>query len=90
MPKKAIAARLWQLVRPQRRGVAVLCGLMLVGVGLELVPPKLQQILVDDILAEGRVSPGASSLLTALLVVVALDRDARRSSGPQLEQADPC
>ena len=43
---------------------------MLVGVAMELVPPKLQQYLVDDILAKGQSAPQTSELLMTLLVVV--------------------
>jgi len=71
LPRKAIIARLWQFVRPQWRGALGICLLMLLSVALELVPPKLQQILVDDILMGGAAAPVASSLLMALASVVA-------------------
>ena len=35
------------------RARSAMCGLMLVGVAMELAPPKLQQYLVDEILAQG-------------------------------------
>ena len=53
LPRKAIVARLWQLLRPQWPTALAMCGLMLVGVAMELAPPKLQQYLVDEILARG-------------------------------------
>ena len=43
---------------------------MLVGVAMELVPPKLQQYLVDEILARGQATPTAAALVSALLLVV--------------------
>ncbi|MFM8286469.1 MAG: ABC transporter transmembrane domain-containing protein, partial [Planctomycetaceae bacterium] len=44
--------------------------LMLAGVAMELVPPKLQQYLVDQILERGEGSPDAGGLMLALLLVV--------------------
>jgi ATP-binding cassette subfamily B protein len=70
LPRKAIAGRLWQLMRPQWPTALAMCALMLVGVAMELVPPKLQQYLVDQILAKGEAAPTTTSLLTALLLVV--------------------
>jgi ATP-binding cassette subfamily B protein len=70
LPRKAIAARVWQLIRPQWRGALGICLLMMASVGLELVPPKLQQYLVDGILARGAAAPEIASLLSALLWVV--------------------
>ena len=46
-----------QILWPHRWAAAVMCGLMLVGVAVELVPPKLQQYLVDHILKDGRITP---------------------------------
>ncbi len=70
LPKKAIAHRLWQLLGPQRPTALAMCLMMLFGVAMELAPPKLQQYLVDGILARGEATPKAHSLLAALLVVV--------------------
>ncbi len=70
LPRKAIVGRLWQLLRPHWPTALAMCGLTLVGVGMELTPPKLQQYLVDKILAQGAVSPNAQSLVAALLLVV--------------------
>jgi ATP-binding cassette subfamily B protein len=70
LPRRAIAARIWKLLRPQWRGALGMCLLMLASVCLELVPPKLQQYLVDGILAGGQAAPDAASLLTLLAGVV--------------------
>ena len=73
--KGQIMRRVADLLRPYARGAAFLCGLTLLGVVAELVPPKLQQYMVDNILS-GRADglhPGASTapdFKTALLVVV--------------------
>ena len=73
IPRKAIVGRLWQILKPQWKSALLMSGLMLVGVAMELAPPKLQQYLVDDILAQGQAQPNAQSLmLTLLLVVLAL------------------
>lgn len=71
IPRRATIARLWQLMRPHWPMAASIAALMLVGVAMELVPPKLQQHLVDDILAKGEGAPNAQSLLMALMAVVA-------------------
>jgi ATP-binding cassette subfamily B protein len=70
VPRRAIVARLWQLLRPQWPKAIGMCGLMLVGVAMELAPPKLQQYLVDGILAQGAAAPDVRPLLAALLLVV--------------------
>lgn len=70
LPRKAIFMRLASMLWPYRWTAAVMCGLMLLAVGAELVPPKLQQYLVDHILDQGQRSPDAPSLLSALLAVV--------------------
>ncbi len=70
LPRKAIAGRLWTLIRPQWPTALGMCVMMLVGVAMELAPPKLQQYLVDGILARGETTPNAQSLTTALLLVV--------------------
>jgi len=70
VPRKAIALRLFHMLRPQWRAALGMCGLMLLGVAAELAPPKLQQHLVDNILAAGQASPATRELLQALLIVV--------------------
>ncbi|MCA9111838.1 MAG: hypothetical protein KDA52_17935, partial [Planctomycetaceae bacterium] len=70
VPRKAIVARLAQMLRPQWRGALAMFALMLLGVAAELAPPKLQQYLVDDVLSSGQGTPVASELMTALLMVV--------------------
>jgi ATP-binding cassette subfamily B protein len=70
LPRMAIAGRLWQLVRPQWPTALAMSALMLLGVALELAPPKLQQYLVDEILAKGEAAPGARSLMATLLLIV--------------------
>ena len=72
-----ILRRVADLVAPHARSAAVLGVLTVVGVAAELVPPKLQQYLVDDILSAGgnAAAPAtgtatAPDFRTALLVVV--------------------
>jgi len=72
LQKGRILARVADLVAPHARGALALGLLTVVGVAAELVPPKLQQYLVDDILS-GRAAPGGGDqpdFRTALLVVV--------------------
>ncbi len=70
LPRKAIVVRLWQLLQPQWPSALGMFGLMLVGVAMELAPPKLQQYMVDEILTKGSGNPDGRSLMVALLVVV--------------------
>jgi ATP-binding cassette subfamily B protein len=70
IPRKAIMGRLAQMLWPHRVTAAIMCLLMLVAVATELIPPKLQQYLVDDILKEGNKPIDPQSLGTALIAVV--------------------
>ncbi|MFM9025334.1 MAG: DUF1854 domain-containing protein [Planctomycetaceae bacterium] len=74
--KGRILARVGALLAPHARGAAFLCLLTFVGVVAELVPPKLQQYMVDEILsvrggeAAGAAGGALPDFRTALLVVV--------------------
>jgi len=74
MQKGRILARVGELLAPYTRGAILLCLLTLLGVVAELVPPKLQQYMVDNILSRGPTEAAAGETLpdfkTALLVVV--------------------
>jgi ATP-binding cassette subfamily B protein len=66
----AVLGRVWGLLRPYRRATAILCGLILVTVLAELVPPKLQQYLVDHVLQVDGSGATPADLLGVLLVIV--------------------
>jgi ATP-binding cassette subfamily B protein len=70
IPRKAILTRLGQMLWPYWLTALAMCGLMFVAVAAELVPPKLQQYLVDHILRGGTADPSAQGLYGALLAVV--------------------
>jgi ATP-binding cassette subfamily B protein len=77
MEKGQILRQVIALLRPHRRGALVLCVLTVLGVAAELIPPKLQQYMVDHILMGQTVSNSATgstsdsvSFHSALLVVV--------------------
>jgi ATP-binding cassette subfamily B protein len=72
--RSQVLARVWSLLRPQLTGAVLLCLLTIVSVIAELVPPKLQQYLVDDILAPRMAddSPQSQFFAALLVVVVAL------------------
>ena len=79
MEKGQILRHILHLLRPHRRGAIFLCALTIVGVVAELIPPKLQQYMVDHILngqtidAANGVSDKAGTSLpfqSALLIVV--------------------
>ena len=71
-----IVRRVANLVAPHARGAMLLGILTVIGVAAELVPPKLQQYLVDDILSAGSGAGAAADgavrpdFHTALFVVV--------------------
>ena len=69
LQKGQILRRVGELLAPYTRGAVLLCVLTLVGVVAELVPPKLQQYMVDDILS-ARSGGSLPDFKTALLVVV--------------------
>jgi ATP-binding cassette subfamily B protein len=72
MQKGRILRRVGELLAPYTGGALMLCLLTLLGVVAELVPPKLQQYMVDNILS-GRPAGGglvAPDFKTSLLVVV--------------------
>jgi ATP-binding cassette subfamily B protein len=66
----AVLSRVWELLRPYRGGVSAVCALILLGVVLELAPPKLQQYLVDHVLETDARGGHAGDLLAALLAIV--------------------
>ena len=68
--RSKIASRVWELIKPQINGTILLCVLTVIGVALELVPPKLQQIMVDQILSVPGGTNDKSPFFTALLIVV--------------------
>jgi len=72
LQKGQIVRRVGELLAPYARGSILLAILTLVGVVAELVPPKLQQYMVDDILSARADATGADlpDFQTALLVVV--------------------
>ena len=72
LQKGQILRRVGELLAPYARGSVILCLLTFVGVVAELVPPKLQQYMVDDILSAkaGEAGGAAPDFKTALLVVV--------------------
>ena len=76
MQKGQILRRVHTLIAPYRRGAILLSLLTIVGVIAELIPPKLQQYLIDQVLAGGNtaVAPDVNQPLpdfrTALLLIV--------------------
>ncbi len=70
LQKGQILRRVTELMRPHMRGAAFLSLLTIVGVAAELIPPKLQQYMVDHILGQDAPVAGETSFTTALLIVV--------------------
>ena len=74
MERGQIVRHILHLLRPHRRGAIFLCVLTILGVVAELIPPKLQQYMVDHILngqTVGGLENGSTiPFQSALLVVV--------------------
>ncbi|MBU6385947.1 MAG: ABC transporter ATP-binding protein/permease [Planctomycetes bacterium] len=72
MQKGQILRRVHQLLRPYRRGAILLCLLTIAGVIAELIPPKLQQYMIDHVLTGSSHSNEARDVdfRTALLLIV--------------------
>ena len=70
LQKGQILRRVSELLRPHMRGAVMLTVLTVIGVAAELIPPKLQQYLVDNILSADAVANPNLNFATALLVVV--------------------
>jgi len=70
LQKGRILQRVAGLLAPHAHSAVLLCLLTLLGVVAELVPPKLQQYMVDDILSARAADAGRPDFATALLVVV--------------------
>jgi ATP-binding cassette subfamily B protein len=70
LDRGAVLGRVWGFMRPYRRPAIVMCFLLLVSVIAELVPPKLQQYLVDQVLKVGERASHAEDLVAALLAIV--------------------
>lgn len=68
MQRGQILRRVSEMLKPHFRGAMLLCGLTILGVVAELIPPKLQQYMVDEIL--GGAGTATVDFRTALLVVV--------------------
>jgi ATP-binding cassette subfamily B protein len=77
MQKGQILRRVHQLLRPYRRGAILLCLLTVAGVIAELIPPKLQQYMIDHVLtgsapsADGRQVDFRTALLLIVLALAA-------------------
>ncbi len=70
-----ILRRVTELIRPYRSGAIMLCLLTIAGVVAELIPPKLQQYMIDNVLTGQLGAPSDSGqpqpdFKTALLMVV--------------------
>lgn len=72
MQKGQILRRVHQLLHPYRRGAILLCILTIAGVIAELIPPKLQQYMIDHVLTGKNESgdPRQVDFKTALLLIV--------------------
>ena len=70
LPRKQLLQRAASFLTPYWRGSLGLCLLTVIGVTAELIPPKLQQYMVDHLLTNSVGTQSAASIQTSLLVVV--------------------
>jgi ATP-binding cassette subfamily B protein len=66
----AVVGRIWEMMRPYRGPALAMCLLVLLGVVVELAPPKLQEYLVDHVLQMDGRGNRPDNLLAVLLVIV--------------------
>ncbi|MDA0812423.1 MAG: DUF1854 domain-containing protein [Verrucomicrobia bacterium] len=71
LQKGQILARVWELLKPHWRGSLGVVALTVLGIAAELLPPKLQQYMVDHILV-GKVAADVDVHQALLFVVLAL------------------
>jgi hypothetical protein len=75
VPRRATWSRVRELLRPLRCGIWTLTLLTFIGVAADLAPPKLQQYLVDRVLAQDALAAATPitnrDLTIALTVIVA-------------------
>jgi ATP-binding cassette, subfamily B, bacterial len=86
MQKGQILRRVADLLSPYRRGAVLLCVLTFLGVVAELIPPKLQQYMIDHVLAgpiqsaslktnvEGAPAPDFKTALLMIVLALAFSR----------------
>ena len=70
----AVIWRVFGLMRPYLRSAVVMSCLLIVGIALDLIPPKLQQYLIDDVLKVEEGGPDSFDMAVQKLfwVVIAL------------------
>ena len=71
LPPERILRRVWALLTPYRAAACLMFGLALLAVGIELLPPLLQKILVDRVLKTEGNTVEMDELLLLLLALVA-------------------
>lgn len=69
--KGAVLARMWKLMLPYKKPAMAMLGLLVFGIGLDLVSPRLTQHLVDNVLPAG-AGTYASRLHGLLAIVLVL------------------
>ena len=72
LPKGEIFSRVWDLFRPYSRSGIMVIALTILGVVAELVPPKLQQYMVDHLLTDQMTLSEVDVKKALLFVVLAL------------------
>jgi ATP-binding cassette, subfamily B, bacterial len=70
--RRAVVRRVWDLLHAQRWPTLVLFATVLLGIGVSLVPPKLQEYLVDDVLRAGTNSAAEGFFSSLGAIVLAL------------------
>jgi ATP-binding cassette subfamily B protein len=70
--KGAVLARMWKLMLPYKWTAATMMGLLVGGICLDLVGPRLTQYLIDHVLGAATNSPASARLLMLAHIVLIL------------------
>ncbi len=84
VPKGQVLKRVIDLIRPYRGGAIMLCVLTIIGVIAELIPPRLQQTMVDEILTV----PTHQSVVTSPVQNGLPVQEGLSTGAPTTEQVD--
>jgi len=75
--KGAVLARMWKLMRPYKKAAAAMMALLVLGIALDLVAPRLTQYLIDHVLRGGNAGSRATVPLRMIVLVLAAVQVAR-------------
>ena len=84
--KGAVLARMWKLMLPYKWAASTMMGLLVVGICLDLVGPRLTQYLIDHVLGAATKTPASARLLMLAHIVLILAARAGLADGREHHQ----